>query len=533
MNNTGFEIKISLGKKFLLSLLISTIILSVIICTVVSLIFRKRIMERYEYVGFSVSDYVASMMNGSIVEHFKEEGMAEIGDDAVYATVKDILYNAANEFDLLYMYIAVPEEGHLYYLWEANSGSEILGFEDAYSPGGEEWSFQMLNNEGERALHTFNDPTYGAVCTAASPIYNEDGKPVALVYADFSLADMVTGIINMIIGTILFIMILMAIYTAFFYYNAKKSIVDPIKELTVSAGELTQRLDDDSAAFVSSINTGDEIEALSHAFENMDAELRKYISENSRIVAEKERIGTELNLAASIQSSSLPSVFPPFPDRKEFDIYATMDPAKEVGGDFYDFFLIDDDHLGLVIADVSDKGIPASLFMMVSKTLINSNTMMGGPTNEVMQRVNNRICETNTNDMFVTVWLGVLEISTGIIHATNAGHEYPCIKHPGGQFEYIKDPHGLVVGAMEGVPYTEYDFKLEHGSTLYVYTDGVPDATNMNNERFGEDRIIGALNKEPEADVTKLLNNMRISIEEFVQEAPQFDDTTMLAIHYF
>ena len=532
LEKTDFQIKTSLGKKYLFSLALSTVILSVCICTVVSLIFKARIMERYEYVGFSVSDQVAAMIDGDVIKYLMDEGLDSLLSQTVYEENRNFLAETAKRFDLIYLYVAIPEEDHLIYIWDAGEGTETFLDEEEYSPGGKEWSLKMLNNQGERKLHTFHDPQYGSVATSASPIYDRSGNAVALAYCDFSLEKMISGIISMIIGTIVFIILLMAIYTVVFYLSAKKSIVDPIRALTAAAQDITDNLEDDDAIFVSVVNTGDEIEALSRAFENMDRKLRDYIEENSRIVAEKERIGTELSLAAQIQSSSLPSIFPPFPDRTEFDIYATMDPAKAVGGDFYDFFMVDDDHLGLVIADVSDKGIPASLFMMVSKILINSNSMLGGSTSDVIMRVNDSICQTNTNNMFVTVWIGFLELSTGKLRATNAGHEFPCIRRPGGQFEFYKDQHGLVVGAMAGVPYTEYELTLEHGSTLYVYTDGVPDATNESGERFGDDRILLSLNKDPDADVKTLLDNVRISIDEFVKDAPQFDDTTMLAIKY-
>ncbi len=528
MENNGFVIKKSLGKKYLLSLVMSTVFLAVCISIVVSVLFQRRIMERYEYVGFSVSDYVASMMDGDEISMYLSSRQA----DDEYEAMREFLYNTREKFGLIYLYIAVPGEDHLTYLWEATSGSEMLGFEDQYSPGGEEWSLKMLANQGDRQLRTFIDPQYGILATAASPIYDSSGKAVALAYADFSIMDMAKGIISMIIGTIVFIFGIMALFTAIFYMNAKKSIVDPIRNLTVAASDLTNRIDKGDDPYVNIIHTGDEIEALSRAFESMDGQLRGYIAENSRIVAEKERIGAELSLATDIQADSLPSIFPPFPDRHEFDLYATMDPAKEVGGDFYDFFMIDEDHLGLVIADVSGKGVPAALFMMVSMVLVHSNAMSGDAPNNVVSRVNDHICENNANSMFVTIWFGVLEISTGRVHATNAGHEYPVIRHANGEFEYIRDTHGLVVGAMDGIPYEEYEFTMEPGSTLFVYTDGVPEATSEDQELFGEERLLAALNKEPDADMKELLSNVRESIDDFVKDAPQFDDITMLGLKY-
>ena len=242
------------------------------------------------------------------------------------------------------------------------------------------------------------------------------------------------------------------------------------------------------------------------------------------------RIGTELNLAKRIQADMLPNLFPAFPDREEFDLYASMDPAKEVGGDFYDFFMIDDDHLGLVIADVSGKGIPAAMFMMFSKNIIANNAMLGKLPAKALEDANNSICKNNSEEMFVTVWLGILEISTGHVVAANAGHEYPAIKSADGGFELFKDKHGIVIGGMEGVRYRDYEFTLEKGGTLFLYTDGVAEATNAENELFGTKRMIEALNKAPNVMPKELLTIMKESVDEFVGDAPQFDDLTMLGL---
>jgi len=241
---------------------------------------------------------------------------------------------------------------------------------------------------------------------------------------------------------------------------------------------------------------------------------------------------SELKMANQIQASMLPSIFPPFPDRPDFDVYASMDPAKEVGGDFYDFFLIDETHLGLVMADVSGKGVPAALFMMISKILVQNYAMTGFSPAQVLQAVNKQICANNHEEMFVTVWFGVLDTETGKITAANAGHEYPVLRHANGQFELIKDKHGLVIGAMDGVRYKEYELTLSKGSKLFLYTDGVPEATNAKNELFGTDRMLAALNQDPSAAPEQVLRNVRKAVDGFVLDAAQFDDLTMLCLEF-
>jgi len=285
-------------------------------------------------------------------------------------------------------------------------------------------------------------------------------------------------------------------------------------------------------AGLASVRLHNEIGDLAKDTSEMIQEIDAHMEEIQSITAEKERISTELSLATRIQSAMLPHTFPPFPNRREFDIYASMDPAKEVGGDFYDFFLIDDDHLGLVIADVSGKGIPAALFMMASKIHVKNHAMSGLSPAKVLEAVNRQFCANNPEEMFVTVWLGILEISTGKLTAANAGHEYPVLKKPGWAFEFVKDRHGLVVGGMEGVRYREYELQLEPGSKLFVYTDGVPEATDRQTQMFGAERLLGALNADLSATPEQLLKNVRSEVNAFVKDAEQFDDLTMLCLEY-
>ena len=259
---------------------------------------------------------------------------------------------------------------------------------------------------------------------------------------------------------------------------------------------------------------------------------QEIMSKQKKLTETSARIGTELALAEKIQEDMLPNLFPAFPERSEFDLYASMNPAKEVGGDFYDFFMIDDDHLGLVIADVSGKGIPAAMFMMFSKNIIANNTMLGKSPAQALMDANNAICANNSEEMFVTVWLGVFEISTGKLIAANAGHEYPALMTPDGKFELYKDKHGLVIGGMEGAKYKDYEILLEPGAKLFVYTDGVPEATNSSEELFGTERLVEALNVMGDSKPKKLLEGIRCAVDDFVKEAEQFDDLTMLCLEY-
>ena len=309
-----------------------------------------------------------------------------------------------------------------------------------------------------------------------------------------------------------------------------KRIVKPLEAITnrvqsLGGDDLRFKMEDE-------YRTHDEIEVLAESFSMLSGKTLEYISEVERVTAEKERIGAELSLATRIQADMLPNIYPAFPERPEFDIYASMDPAKEVGGDFYNFFLVDDDHLCVFIADVSGKGVPAALFMMASMIILSNNAQMGKSPAQILQDTNAAICANNREEMFVTVWLGILEISTGRLTAANAGHEYPAIKNPDGVFELLKDKHGFVIGGMNGMRYKEYEIQLEPGSKLFVYTDGVPEATNGEKELFGTDRMLKALNDTPDADPQQTLHNVRAAVDGFVCDAEQFDDLTMVCVEY-
>ena len=310
-------------------------------------------------------------------------------------------------------------------------------------------------------------------------------------------------------------------------------VLKPLKKVQESIRRYKQTKDSSSViAELREIKSNNEIGYLSEDVMDLAHEIDDYVDRIQQITAEKERIETELALAEEIQASMLPRDFPPFPDRHEFDIYAVMDPAREIGGDFYDFFLIDDDHLCLVMADVSGKGIPAALFMMSSMIVIKNCSMLGMSPSEILRTANETLIAHNKAKMFVTVWIGILEISTGKLTAANAGHEYPTIKKPGGCYELLKDKHGFVVGGMEDMKYTDYEMQLDPGTSIFVYTDGVPESMNKDEVLFGTDRMIDALNIDPEACPEKILANVNEKIEEFVQDAEQFDDLTMLCIQY-
>jgi len=319
-------------------------------------------------------------------------------------------------------------------------------------------------------------------------------------------------------------------------WHIEKTITTPIESISKITDEYTYDKSniEDSSKTLSKIKkyTTDngEIGILANSLKKMIIHLESYMKNLKKITAEKERINTELDIAKKIQNSMLPNKFPAFPNKPNIDVHAMAEPAKEVGGDFYDFFLIDKDHLAIVIADVSGKGIPAALFMVIAKTLIKNNAQSGNSPEEVFMNVNNQLCEGNKENMFVTAWMGVLEISTGKFTFVNAGHNAPILKEENEQ-RWIKSKPGFVLGGMEDIKYSQNEITLKAQTRIFLYTDGITEAINDDEEAFGEERLFDHINKE-ESEIEYVLNSVKNKVDVFVGNMDQFDDITMLILEY-
>ena len=331
-----------------------------------------------------------------------------------------------------------------------------------------------------------------------------------------------------VFAVLVFILIMIFSYIIVSYRTKKRTA--PITKMIESLTELKG-----ASMFFEvqdEFRTGDEIQVLAESFESLAAKMRDYVDEIVDEMIMKSRVMTELSLATKIQADMLPNTFPAYPERTEFNIYASMTPAKEVGGDFYDFFFAGEDHLAMVMADVSGKGVPAAMFMMMAKSMLQSQIISMKDPAGVLEKVNNLIFANNKEHMFVTVWVGILEISTGMLVASNGGHEFPIFKEPDSDFGIIKDKHGFVISGRKNMKYTNYEIVMKPGSKLFLYTDGVPEATNGDRKRFGMDRTLAAVNIAPDAPVEEILANVDSEVKRFVGDAEQFDDLTMMCIEY-
>ena len=364
--------------------------------------------------------------------------------------------------------------------------------------------------------------------TTMVPVTDSKGDVVAILCMQRPVRELNDArrpyLIIIAVSTVL-LAILASVFSAAFI---KRQFVEPIKKVSEEASRFAS--ENTKGVPLGDISRYSELSNLSRSIDTMESDMVEYVNNLTKATAEKERIGTELSLASNIQDSVLPNDFPAFPDRKDFDIYASMVPAKEVGGDFYNFFLIDRDHLAIVIGDVSGKGIPGALFMMVINILVSERLKMGRSPAQVLTDVNDAIIDHNESDMFVTLWVGIIELSTGTVVAANAGHDDAAVYHKNGKFELFKTKHNFVVGPMKGSSYKDFAIQLGTGDKLFLYTDGVPEANNEDGKLLGLDRMMDILNEYKKDDPKTVLDGVYKGVKEFEGDAPQFDDITMLCV---
>ena len=520
----------SVVQKTINSMLVFTLLLTIAVSVAVSYGFYVLSTRHYVEDTNEYACIAANVIEGDTVAEYLETGVK----DEYYNNIESFLTAFRDEVDLSDISVIVPDGDEVVYIWDTGGGEGDFDLGDRTDAFGDYIRDYISNHNelGSDKAFQFGD-TFGEksfICSFAS-LYDSNGNTAAIVSVARPPLKTGTIISQFILAILTASAFVSAIMMLFIYRGIEKRFLVPINKLTESAGEMVENIERDRAMVVD-VHTNDELETLAEAFTKMDIDLRNYIEVVSTVAAERERISGELDAAAKIQKGILPKKGLHYDDMPEFDLAASMTPAREVGGDFYDIFMADDRHLALVIADVSGKGVPASLFMVATKLLLKYSIKQGMTPAEVFRNVNEKLIESNDMELFVTAWMALIDLDTGECKVVNAGHEHPAFRHKGGFYELIRYKHSPALATLEGLTFKEREFKLEPGDSLYVYTDGVTEATNSENKLFGEDRLVMALNKDSNAAPDRLIEIVRGAIKEFTGRAPQFDDITMLAFRY-
>ncbi len=519
------------------------VLLLVLFSAIVSVIgyrtFTNALLNQYAHGAFLTAQTAAELVDADRLDEYAQSG----GVTPEYMAVWDQLDHLCNTSGSTFIYVIEPDRsdyGHITFLFSTidhDSPYTKYDFGFVRETTNDEYrekyaALYDLTADRELVIRDKGSIETDSHITAMIGLKGTDGQVKGILCVqrqmDVLAAERNTFLNKVALALVGLLLLVIAGQGVYLH----RVLLRPLNLITEEAARFSRENTAAEHKLREAIRNKDEIGQLAQSIDRMEEQIETYITDITRITAERERISTELSLATRIQAAFVPHLFPPFPDRPEFSLYAAMEPAKEVGGDFYDFFLVDDDHLCLVMADVSGKGVPAALFMMASKIILQSCAMLGQSPAAILTKTNEAICSNNQENMFVTVWLGILEISTGKLTAANAGHEYPVVKRADGGFELLKDRHGFVIGGMSGVRYREYEIQMTPGAKIFLYTDGVPEASNAQSKLFGTERMLAALNERADGSPEDILAAVRRAVDGFVQEAEQFDDLTMLCLEY-
>ena len=522
------KIKLSVKSKVAVIFIAMGLLLACGVGVAVYSISYRQVAAQYSEMALSSAHMAAAIIDGDQIDSYLENGR-----DETYHNTCILLRELKRTHNLVYLYVFKPDD-------EFSSGVYVF---DIFSEGNDPDLISQLGDPvagvetdhdiigqvyQKQSVAIVSDTDFGYLATAFVPVYASDGSVTAVAGVDIPM-DIVLRDVRIqtfqIAGAILGIA---ALFLSLLLLTVQRRILNPIVRLSRHMEDFDSG-DSKLQEFIVP-HTGDELQSVAENFNRMVEEIRLYLDNLAAVTAERERIATELAVATQIQTSMLPCIFPPFPDRAEFDIFATMLPAKEVGGDFYDFFLIGENKLAVVIADVSGKGIPAALFMVIAKTLIKNNAQSGMSPKEVFETVNEMLCENNDAGMFVTAFMGYIDFNGGKFTYANAGHNYPLVKRLNGDYGFLKTAPSFILAGMEGTAYAQEEIRLSPGDVLYLYTDGVTEAVNTESEFFTDLRLLSVLNRHKGYPVKELLVAVKEEIDGFATGAEQADDITMLGL---
>ena len=521
-----------LTKKIVLNIVIAGFILCTFIFAVGFIAYSRQFRIQYDKNIRSVTATILECLNPDSFDEYLETKET----DAQYDEINNILQYFIEQFELNLIYVSKvepPDYTHITYIYNpVKKGGKHspfpLGFFEEYEESDFNSSAKRVLENGEIIVRHTMKTRSGSHITAMFPVKNSQGKIIAVLGAQKDIQEFVAARHKYINAVILVEFIFAIIFIIFFSGFFNLHFIKPVVTITRETDHFASYGGEPSEELMK-IHPKDELGVLAHSVHQMECDVNRNIKQITQMTQEKQRLATELDLATKIQRGVLPKGYPAFPDCRSFDLFASMDPAKEVGGDLYDYHLLDDDHLMITVGDVSGKGVPAALFMMIVKTLLATHAKSGLSPSRIFQTTNGQLCKNNVMDMFVTCWLGIITLSTKELCFVNAGHPFPVLLRDGSA-SLVESKPNLMLGGMDGIPYAEHKISLQKGDSLLVYTDGVTEATDKNEQLFGETRLLEALRNCNDLDAPLLIKKVRATIDLFAGGAEQFDDITMLAL---
>ena len=541
MEKTDFSAYTYLMKKKIffsiltVKLLTTAVLFGLLMFTISSFLnyrqFKKQIENLYGDVTTEFAKTAISYVDADRIFYWISKG-----NDGLWDSTNQRLNELTETSELAFIYLTVVSKDYKFrtYVFDTVNSQILsepykLGYEESLEKKTPDYieNLKKIIENGESISYFSYRKDAGHVTTSI-PVRDFSGNVVAIMSVVKPMNEIRTYINNFLRSTLIAAVLL----TAFFIFIQALSVVAGLIRPLIFIIEETSHFAEhpgELSGNLKKIKNKDELGVLAHSIEKMSIDMNRYISDLTKATAEKERLGAELNVATKIQAEMLPRVFPPYKNHPEIELFASMSPAKEVGGDFYDFFMTDDNHFVLEVADVSGKGVPAALFMVIAKTLLKDAAYRFKTPSEIFAHVNDILCEGNDSGLFVTCWLGILEISSGKLTFANAGHTSPVIFHDE-EISYLRTKPNLMLAAMEGIPYKDHEITIQSGDRIFLYTDGVTEATNDHNELYGEEKLLQTLkeNLSNEMNPQKVLELVRSDIDKFVNGAAQFDDITML-----
>ena len=521
-----------------LELIFGALVFGAVMCIVNSYNGYREFKQELEVIYGTVTEQFAltasTYVDGDKIDHWLQNGA-----DEEWEETNKRLIDITESAEIVYIAVmtVTADFSHRIYVFDTVNHKEVnskvyeLGFRQSLEKKTADY-IEKLRNILEKGQSTsfFSYKKGGGHVTSSVPLYNSSGKPCAIVSVYKPMHEIKAYKKRFLQSIILWALVVTAAFVALYALFLYMGIIRPILFVTYETSHLAEH-HGELTGLLKKVHGHNEIGSLAKSVEKMSIDMNRYIQDLTQATAEKERLGAELNVAKQIQAEMLPRVFPPYENHPEVELYACMEPAKEVGGDFYDFYMIDNDHFAVVVGDVSGKGVPAALFMVITKTLLKDTAAHELNPAKIFEHVNNILCEGNESGLFVTCWMGILTLSTGELAFANAGHTSPIIAQ-NGEVKFLNTKPNLMLAGMEGIKYTRHTLTLNTDDRLFVYTDGITEATNADNELYGEARLLEVIKKIKTNSSREILELIRKDIDIFVKDAPQFDDITMLEMAF-